>query len=155
LAKESAWCKLVCMNEGIVIHTDGGARGNPGPGACSFVAEEKGKLIKKTSMYLGVVTNNTAEYHGVILALTWLNENPFLHKGKEINFYLDSELITRQLNGQYRVKDVKLQALYLKCKNLSEKFSDKIFFKNVKREKNKIADYLVNKELDRNILGKN
>ena len=137
-------------NDRIVIHTDGGARGNPGPAACAFVAEFSGKTIGKKSLFLGVSTNNCAEYQGVLLALNWLNENRKIFSADVITFYLDSELVARQLSGKYKVKDKKLMELFIRAINLSTKIGLKINYKNIPREENKIADLLVNEELDKN-----
>ena len=104
----------------ITIHTDGGSRGNPGPAACAFVVENSGEEIFKGAKFLGKQTNNFAEYSGVILALQWvtknfstsnLNNQP---KGCQfpIIFYLDSELVVKQINGLYRVKDENLKNLF-------------------------------------------
>jgi len=136
----------------IVIHTDGGSRGNPGPAASAFVVEKNSEIIFKGSKYLGKVTNNFAEYTGVVIALQWLLENLDLEIGESVNFVLDSELVVRQLNGLYKVKDENLQKLFAEVKVLINKTGKKIIFKNVPREQNKIADQLVNEELDRNIL---
>ena len=137
----------------IVIHTDGGSRGNPGPAASAFVVEQEGLIIFKGSKYLGKVTNNFAEYTGVIIALEWFLSSPFLNSELSVvNFVLDSELIVRQINGLYKVKDENLQKLFTEVKNLITKTNKKMTFKNVPREQNKIADQLVNEELDRNIL---
>jgi len=133
----------------IIIHTDGGARGNPGPAACAFVAEFSGKTIGNKSLFLGVSTNNCAEYQGVLLALNWLNENRKNFAAVGVTFYLDSELVARQLSGKYKVKDKKLIELFLQATTLSKKISLEINYKNIPREENKIADFLVNKELDK------
>lgn len=133
----------------ITIHTDGGARGNPGPSACSFVVEEDGTVIHKGSKYLGKETNNFAEYQGVILALEWINENSDKFLGQTIKFFLDSELVVRQLNGIYKIKNKILQELNLKSMSLIKKAGAEISFGYVPRNKNKIADFLVNKELDK------
>ena len=135
---------------GLTIHTDGGARGNPGPAACAFVAELGEKTIGEGALYLGNTTNNFAEYKGVILALEWVIENFDYNLSQDITFYLDSELVVKQLIGIYKVKDAKLQNLFLQVKKLQEKIDLKIFFKNIPREKNKEADRLVNIELDKN-----
>jgi len=134
----------------IVIHTDGGARGNPGPAACSFIAELSGKIIGKESLFLGVATNNCAEYQGVLLALKWLDLNRKNFLIRAVAFYLDSELVTRQLNGKYKIKDKKLIELFLKVAGLSKRIGLAISYKNIPREQNKIADFLVNQELDKN-----
>lgn len=136
----------------LTIHTDGGSRGNPGPAACAFVVERNGEVIFKGSKYLGKVTNNFAEYSGVVLALEWFLSSPFINSELSIiNFILDSELVVRQLNGLYKVKDENLQKLFAEVKNLITKNGKKVIFKNVPREENTIADQLVNEELDRNI----
>lgn len=136
----------------IIIHTDGGSRGNPGPAACAFVVEEKNKIIFEGYKFLGKATNNVAEYNGVILALEWINrESGIVNQESGITFLMDSELIVRQLNGIYRVKDEELQKLFFQVKKLIVESKTKIIFQHVPREKNKEADLLVNQELDRNI----
>src|SRR3989344_3757882 len=96
----------------IVVHTDGGSRGNPGPGACGFVIEKDGEVLHKGSKFLGKVTNNFAEYSGVIVALEWMmSSKEKLVDVTSIIFILDSELVVRQLTGVYRVKDITLQKL--------------------------------------------
>ena len=133
----------------VIIHTDGGARGNPGPAACAFIAEVGGKIIKEESSFLGKSTNNSAEYRGVILALKWLVENYRIFPISNAVFYLDSELVVRQLNRVYKIKDRKLMELFLKINELSKKINLKIYYKSIPRTENKIADFLVNKELDK------
>lgn len=135
----------------IIIHTDGGSRGNPGPAACAFVAEENGKEIFKSSKYLGKQTNNYAEYQGVVLALNWLTlQPPIINHQSLTTFFLDSELVVKQLNGLYKVKDENLRNLFFEVLSLMKKANREILFKHVPREKNKIADLLVNVELDKN-----
>lgn len=139
----------VCMNEDeIIIYTDGGARGNPGPAACAFIAEVGGKIVKEDSSFLGSSTNNYAEYQGVIFALKWLGDNYKILRVTNATFFLDAELVTRQLNGVYKVKDKKLIDLFLQVSELSKKIGLRIFYKSIPRSKNKLADFLVNKELD-------
>ena len=141
------------MNEdGIIIHTDGGARGNPGPAACAFVADIGDKTIMKGSAYLGKATNNHAEYHGVLLATDWLNKNYKTYQENKVTYYLDSELVVRQLSGIYKVKDKNLNEIFLQIKDLLKNIDLKIFYKHIPREKNSVADSLVNKELDLNSL---
>lgn len=131
----------------INIYCDGGSRGNPGESACAFVVKEGNKIIYSEAKYLGIKTNNFAEYGSVLSALFWLKKNKkFLTK--EIVFILDSELVVRQINGDYKVKNKKLKEIYLEIKNILENYSQKIIFKNVSREKNKMADLLVNQKLD-------
>lgn len=138
------------MQSILLIHTDGGSRGNPGPAACAFVVETGDKVIYSAAFYLGKTTNNVAEYSGVIKALEWILKDKDAKNYKEIYFYLDSELIVRQILGAYRVKDAKLKERYLEVKTLLNKILIPVSFKNVPREKNKIADHLLNKELDSN-----
>lgn len=136
----------------IIIHTDGGSRGNPGPAACAFVVENNNQVIFRGSRFLKTATNNIAEYSGVILALEWLNKKSDEVKLKsEIKFFLDSELVVKQLNGLYKVKDENIKKLFLEVKNLILKLEKNVFFQHIPREKNKDADRLVNEELDRNI----
>lgn len=139
------------MNEeGIIVHTDGGARGNPGPSACGFVIEENGEIIYKGSKYLGVNTNNYAEYSAFVLAMEWLNDNKEKLSGKNLYFFSDSELVVKQLTRLYKVKNEKLKTLNTKVQELAKTLGLKIFYKNILRDKNKDADELVNNELDRN-----
>ena len=131
------------------IFSDGGARGNPGSSASAFVViGNDGKVLHQESKYLGVTTNNVAEYQGVILALTWLTQEfPISNFQFPINFYLDSELVVKQLNGLYRVKDLNLKNLFTIVKGLEKEIETKIIFQHVPRSKNQHADLLVNQEL--------
>ncbi len=133
----------------LTIYCDGGARGNPGPGAAAFVIEKEGKIVFKSSKYLGKVTNNAAEYQAVILALTWLTKNQNEVSPENVLFTLDSELITKQLNGVFKIKNENLRNLFFTAKSLEKKIKTKTFYTNVPRSKNKLADFLVNKELDK------
>lgn len=137
-------------DSGIIIHTDGGSRGNPGPAACAFVAEVGSKTVQQESSFLGDATNNYAEYQGVLLALKWLRENYKNIHEESVTFFLDSELVVRQLNGQYKVKDKKLIELFYQIGEVSKTINLKIFFKNIPRTENTVADFLLNEELDRN-----
>lgn len=144
---------MVMKNNNIVVHTDGGSRGNPGPAASAFIIEQGDNVLKESAKYLGKVTNNIAEYNGVILALQWLNENKEKLKlsNKQITFILDSELVVKQINGLYRVKDETLRMLFYKVLDLIKHSGSNIIFKHVLRAENKIADLLVNQELDANV----
>lgn len=135
----------------LTIHTDGGSRGNPGPSACAFVAEEGDKILFKENKFLGNQTNNYAEYQGVILALNWLGSQKLItNRYLLITFFLDSELIVRQLTGVYKVKDENLKKLHQEVTDIIAKTGMDIVFKNIPREQNKIADLLVNESLDIN-----
>lgn len=122
------------------IHTDGGARGNPGPAACAFVIYDlSGNLREKRGKYLGVTTNNVAEYLAVIEALKVV-------EGKSFDFYLDSLLVVNQLKGLWKVKDQDLKPLVLRIKDLTR--NKNVSWHHVPREQNKEADLLVNETLD-------
>ncbi|MGA3291665.1 MAG: ribonuclease HI family protein [Candidatus Microgenomates bacterium] len=133
----------------LIIHTDGGSRGNPGAAACAFVAEKDGQVIFKDSRSLGKNTNNFAEYKGIILALEWLNRNKDKFSNNTIEFFADSELIVKQLNGIYKIKNSQLTVLNKIAQQLIVQIKLKILFKNIPRNENKIADFLVNEELDK------
>jgi len=136
------------MQNQVVVNTDGGARGNPGPAACAFVIRKGADVIFKNSRFLGNATNNHAEYQGVIMALLYLSENAKDFSGMEIVFILDSELVARQLAGEYKTKNADLKNLLATAKLLEKKLNANIFYHVTSREKNKTADFLVNKELD-------
>jgi len=134
----------------IIIYTDGGSRGNPGPAAIGVVfCNEKGQKIKEYSEYLEEKTNNEAEYQAVIFALQKFKAvfGKKLAKNTEIILKSDSELLIKQLQGEYKILDSKIQALFLKVWNLKLDFK-KIKFTLISREKNKEADSLVNQTLD-------
>ncbi|MDD5251637.1 MAG: ribonuclease HI family protein [Patescibacteria group bacterium] len=133
----------------LVIHTDGGARGNPGPaGLGVFIQDENGRVVKEHSRYLGETTNNQAEYRALVDALEHAKELG----ATEVECLLDSELVVRQMNGQYKVRDADLQPLFLKVWNLSTGFR-KVTYTHVRREFNKDADRLVNEAIDRHLRG--
>ncbi len=125
------------------IFTDGGARGNPGPGGIGVVIKYDDKVLE-FSEYIGHSTNNQAEYLAVVLALKEAKKI----NAKEIDFYLDSELVVNQLNRKYKVKNQELSILFIKVWNLSLEFK-KITFTHIPREQNKEADRLANLAMDR------
>ncbi|MBP6880933.1 ribonuclease HI family protein [Candidatus Saccharibacteria bacterium] len=128
----------------LIIHTDGGSRGNPGPSASGFVIETtEGKILEEGGEYLGITTNNQAEYQAVKLAL----ERATSHTDGTINFYIDSMLVVNQMKGIYKIKNRDLWPIHNDIKRLSEKFSN-VTFTHVPREKNKLADAKVNEVLD-------
>lgn len=133
--------------EKLEIYCDGGARGNPGPAASAFVIYKNGEVAHKEGRFLGTATNNVAEYMAVLFALEWLVEDGG-YKEHEIQFFLDSELVAKQLMGLFKIKNEKLRNLAIRVKNLEKEFSGKVFYKNLPREKNVLADALVNKTLD-------
>lgn len=137
----------------ITIYIDGGARGNPGPAALGVLfLGEKGELLEKYSQYIGEKTNNEAEYLALVFALK--KAKALFGKEKIENLPIelksDSELLIKQMKGEYKIKKPTIQNLFLQAWNL------KISFKNLKfylvsREKNKMADRLVNEALDSEI----
>jgi len=135
----------------IIIYTDGGSRGNPGPAAVGFLfCNEKGEIIKKYSEYLGEnFTNNEAEYTAVISALQKFKAlfGKKLAKSTEIELRSDSELLIKQILGEYKILEPKIQTLFIKVWNLKIDFK-KIKFKLISRRKNTEADRLVNEVLD-------
>lgn len=140
-------------NSKLIIHTDGGSRGNPGPAACAFTAEIDGKIVDKGSLFLGTQTNNIAEYEGVILALNWLTKNIDNYKISIVNFILDSELVVRQLNGVYKIKNKLLFEKSIQIKKIISNLKISVIFENVPRENNKEPDKLLNEELDKYFSG--
>lgn len=133
------------MPKKLIIHTDGGARGNPGPAGIGAVLEnEDNEVVATISRYLGVATNNQAEYRAVLAAIEKAKDLG----AQEVEFYLDSELVVKQLNQEYKVRNKDLQPLFVKIYNLTLQFK-KASFKHVRREKNKEADKLANQAMDR------
>ena len=128
----------------VIIHTDGGARGNPGPAAIGIVFYDSPKSkIFEFLEYIGERTNNFAEYTALITALQKAHEQGFT----DVTCYLDSELVVKQLNGQYRIKEPTLQPLASEVNRFKKDFKT-ITFAHVRREQNKDADALVNAALD-------
>ena len=135
----------------ITIFTDGGSRGYPGQAAVGFLfCNEKGQCFKEYSEYLGDnLTNNEAEYQALILSLQKFKAvfGKKLAANSEITIKSDSELLIKQLNGEYKLLDEKIQQLFLKIWNLKLDFK-KVKFTLISRDKNKDADRLVNEALD-------
>ncbi len=128
----------------VQLFADGGSRGNPGPSALGFVVlDEDNNLLHQDNKYLGLTTNNQAEYHAVLAGMEWcLSKNV-----REIKIFLDSMLVVNQMNGKFKVKNRDLWTLYESAKDLSKKFR-KATVTHVPREMNKLADKEVNKALD-------
>lgn len=129
----------------LTTYSDGGARGNPGPAACGIVIkDENKKILASFGVFLGAQTNNFAEYNGLIEALKKSKELG----ATEVDCMLDSELIVKQMRGEYRVKEPTLQKLFVKVYNLASGFK-KVTYRHILREHNHEADAEVNKVLDR------
>jgi len=138
------------MKQSFIIHTDGGSRGNPGPAAIGVVIEGDLIVRKEYGEHIGVATNNEAEYQAVIFGLRKLKQligNVRAEKSQVV-FYMDSELLVKQLSYQYKVKEENIQKLFLEVHNLRLDFG-KVEFKHILRGKNVEADKLVNQTLDR------
>src|SRR3989344_808966 len=137
------------MNK-FIVHTDGGSRGNPGPAAIGVViCNEKDQVLKEYGEYIGETTNNEAEYRAVISALQkiksqWGKENA---KKSVVKVYADSELLVKQLNGQYKITHPTTQKYFIELWNLKIDFAE-VTFTAVPREQNKQADKMVNQALD-------
>lgn len=143
------------------IHTDGGARGNPGPAAVAVVIEKvhgtqytvhsKTELIKEFGKRIGESTNNVAEYSAVLEALKELKTQISKLKDEDTNdiqFYLDSNLVVQQLNGKFKVKDPVLRELLFAVRLLEQDIGGMITYSYIPREQNAAADRLVNRALD-------
>ncbi len=125
------------------VFTDGASRGNPGPSSWSYVIYDRDILIEEHAAYLGITTNNQAEYAGLWEALKRLLEM----KATNIAFYSDSELIVKQLNKEYKVRHPELKKIYLQVMMIIPKVFP-VQFHHIPREKNKRADYLCNQILN-------
>jgi len=147
------------------IYTDGGARGNPGPAGIGVIIKSKAcpersrriksqkpvlseveglKVVGGYSKYIGIATNNQAEYQAVVYGL----ERARQFKPEEVDVYSDSKLMVKQLNREYKIKNLKLGPLFIKIWNLQQSFK-KVRFHYIPREKNKEADKLVNQAINK------
>ena len=128
------------------IFSDGGSRGNPGPSAYAIVVTENGKIIHEHSEFLGIHTNNYAEYRGLIAGLSFAAN----HGAREVEFVMDSQLVIKQMNGEYKVKSPDMLELYKDAKALASLIPS-VKFSNVRRSELLIprADALLNEEMDR------
>lgn len=133
----------------VIIYTDGGARGNPGPSGAGAVVYDGTKQVAHVSKYLGIKTNNFAEYEALILALGATHKVLGSPVTREVQVRMDSELVVKQMNGQYRVKDVQLKKQHEKVRQLIAEAFPHITFSHVRREHNKEADAFANAAMDR------
>lgn len=129
----------------IVIYTDGGARGNPGPAALGVVIYDGEVKVAELKHYLGEATNNVAEYEALIAGLAEAQRKDFGARSVEVR--MDSELIVKQMRGEYKVKDANLKILHARAKEVLSAFP-KVDFVHIPREDNAEADALVNEALD-------
>ena len=128
----------------LLLYVDGGSRGNPGPaGVGVVILDQKGKVVKELNKYIGVATNNIAEYSAVIYGL----QEALIERADEVEINLDSELVAEQLKGGYKVKNSNIKPLFEQALHLMSGFK-KIEIVRIGREKNKHADKLVNKAIN-------
>lgn len=135
----------------LVVHTDGGSRGNPGPGAAGFtIRDSTGKMIASRGIFIGSTTNNQAEYLALINAMIWIrfNLSRFQMIPSQIICHLDSLLAVRQLGGNYKIKALPLRDLADKVKRLEREINIPFQYRHIPREENSSADKLVNRVLD-------
>lgn len=125
------------------LYTDGGARGNPGPAAIGFVLTGIGSMPVLYKEYIGTGTNNQAEYKALLAGISRAKKEGV----KELQCYLDSELVVKQVRGEYRIKNEELKTLADEIKKLLPAFAS-VTFQHVPRSKNAAADKLVNEALD-------
>jgi ribonuclease HI len=135
------------IHKRLMVFSDGGARGNPGPAAIAFtILSEDGQTLMESSRYIGLRTNNQAEYEALLAAL----ESASALNADEVTCHLDSELVTRQLTGEYAVRNLELRERWSRIQELRGRFK-KVSFASVPRTNNQIqkADKLVNETLDK------
>lgn len=132
------------ITDKLIVYSDGGSRGNPGPSAAGYVVMTSDeKIIEQGGEYLGTTTNNQAEYHGVRIGL----EKALQLGARNVDFRVDSLLVANQLRGIYKIKNRDLWPIYERISELIEKF-DKVTFSHIKRDFNTLADHMVNQTLD-------
>ena len=130
------------------VYIDGASRGNPGPASVGVVFQDAdGKTIKSLSMRIGRTTNNVAEYSALILAL----QEALMMRMKELAIFTDSELLAKQFNGEYKVKDDTIRVLYSLASHLRRGFKS-LSLSHIPREQNKLADKEANRALDEGLL---
>ncbi len=137
----------------LILNTDGGARGNPGPaGVGVTVTDEQGRVVAEASKFLGVATNNEAEYQAALLGLVTIKNLPGgdLSADWEIEHRLDSELVVKQLRGEYKIKEARLRDWADQVKALAAAFK-RVSWVHVRREQNARADELANEAMDQGL----
>ncbi len=135
----------------LTIFTDGASRGNPGQSSYGFtISDPEGNLVFEEGKYLGINTNNFAEYSAVLAALAYVRDNLLNAQPLKVNFFMDSKLAKEQLSGNYKIKSPNLIPLILKIKKLEQEVGE-VTFTHVPRAQNKRADALANLALDNRI----
>jgi ribonuclease HI len=134
----------------VSVYTDGGSRGNPGHSGFGVVIyNDARQIIAQISKYIGLATNNEAEYSALIESLLWLRDNSSIHQVSEVTFYSDSQLMVRQLQGRYKVKAPNILPLFNQAKTLLNSLNFNYQFSDIPREQNSLADQLANDAMDR------
>ena len=134
-----------------IVYTDGAARGNPGPAAASFIiTSSKGEILVREGLFLGIATNNQAEYRAVKavlekLVLKFGNDLPV-----KVELCSDSTLVVNQLSGNYKIKNPQIKTFVLQIKQLESKVG-KIFYRHIPRSQNALADEVTNEVLDKQL----
>ena len=136
------------QTETAIVFADGGSRGNPGPAGAGAVIMVNGAIVESVCKFCGNTTNNVAEYTGLIIGMEKALELGFKH----VQVRMDSELVVRQMIGQYKVKNEKLIPLFRQAQSLSAKFA-RFDIQHVRREYNKDADRLANEAMDKGCAG--
>lgn len=132
----------------LIVYTDGASRGNPGPASYGFtIADKEGKLLHEVGEYIGINTNNVAEYSGVLEALKLIREKYKKHLPIQVQLFADSKLVAEQLSGRYKIKHPNLKPLFGQIK-ISEMEIGSITYTHIPRGQNTLADKLANKALD-------
>jgi ribonuclease HI len=136
----------------IIIYTDGGSRGNPGPAALGvFIKTTEGQVLAKIGKYIGVTTNNVAEYSAIIEGINWVIKNKEALKIDKISFFMDSQLACSQLLGLYKIKNDRIREFVFEIRQKEMELAIPILYHHVPREKNKEADFMVNLALDNHL----
>lgn len=133
------------------IFTDGGSRGNPGPGASAFIVFKDKNEVFKQAYFFKTTTNNMAEYFAVLMAVLWISKNRGVVGKNDVILKIDSELIVNQLKGIYKVKNENLKNIHNKINNIANSSGININYVHISRRFNKIADTLVNEKMDENL----
>ena len=133
----------------LVIYTDGASRGNPGPAAYGFtISDHSGNLLHEEGEYIGITTNNVAEYTSFLAALKKIKDKFYKHFPVEIKHYADSRLLVEQLSGRFKIKSPHLKAIVEQIWQLEKEIGE-VTHQHIPREQNKLADKLANLALDR------
>jgi len=132
------------------VYTDGGSRGNPGPSGFGLVIyDDQNNIIYQESTFLGIKTNNEAEYSGIISAIKWVEQNFSKLNIDQVTFFADSQLLIRQLQGVYKVKSPNLVPLFQQAKKTLNQMNLNYQFNDIRREYNQLADELAHQAMDR------